>query len=98
MNLMHRIFVLIIQNIFSQSEALSIAQNRYPGSEISLKQDDDVLDTWFSSALLPLSVNGWPKTDLIESERHFPLSLMETGSRHHILLGGQNGTDVPFID
>ena len=37
------------------------------------------MDTWFSSALLPLSINGWPKTDLSESESRFPLSLMETG-------------------
>jgi len=41
-----------------------------------VKQDTDVLDTWFSSALLPLTISGWPKeTEL----KHFPLSLMETG-------------------
>ena len=44
-----------------------------------MKQDEDVLDTWFSSALLPLSINGWPKIDLNESDVGFPLSLMETG-------------------
>ena len=38
-----------------------------------------MLDTWFSSALLPLSINGWPKTDLKRNNDTFPLSLMETG-------------------
>jgi valyl-tRNA synthetase len=33
------------------------------GVAFSLKQDDDVLDTWFSSALLPLSAHGWPLVD-----------------------------------
>ena len=28
--------------------------------KITLKQDEDVLDTWFSSALFPFSVFGWP--------------------------------------
>lgn len=34
--------------------------------KISLKQDDDVLDTWFSSGLFPFSVLGWP--DQVENE------------------------------
>lgn len=41
------------------------------------QQDQDVLDTWFMSALLPLAVNGWP--DKVD-EIYYPLSLMETGS------------------
>jgi valyl-tRNA synthetase len=31
-----------------------------PSSKISLKQDEDVLDTWFSSGLFPFSIFGWP--------------------------------------
>uniref|UniRef100_A0A914ZKF4 valine--tRNA ligase n=1 Tax=Parascaris univalens TaxID=6257 RepID=A0A914ZKF4_PARUN len=38
-------------------------------------QDEDVLDTWFSSSLVPLVVAGWPENRLNSS----PLSLMETG-------------------
>lgn len=30
-------------------------------TEIALKQDEDVLDTWFSSALFPFSLFGWPE-------------------------------------
>ena len=34
---------------------------RQIGTQEQLKQDEDVLDTWFSSALLPLTAMGWPK-------------------------------------
>ena len=30
------------------------------GEELELKQDEDVLDTWFSSAIYPFAVWGWP--------------------------------------
>ncbi|KAF6779742.1 hypothetical protein AHF37_00834 [Paragonimus kellicotti] len=43
-----------------------------------VEQDPDVLDTWFSSALLPFSVLGWPdKTP--DLERFYPMQLLETG-------------------
>lgn len=44
----------------------------------NIRQDEDVLDTWFSSALLPLSALGWPKIP-VEELKGYPLSLMETG-------------------
>ncbi len=41
-------------------------------------QDEDVLDTWFSSALWPLSTLGWPeKTDLLD--RYYPNNVLVTG-------------------
>src|SRR6185437_9682059 len=44
----------------------------------SLKQDEDVLDTWFSSGLWPFSTLGWPeKTDDLKT--YFPNSVLETG-------------------
>ncbi|CAG2110843.1 unnamed protein product [Medioppia subpectinata] len=61
-------------------EALVIARRRHPSADIQVRQDTDVLDTWFSAALLPLSVNGWPQRDpTADNDQHFPLSLMETG-------------------
>ncbi|XP_050073714.1 valine--tRNA ligase-like [Anopheles maculipalpis] len=51
-----------------------------PRDAIAIEQDHDVLDTWFSSALLPFSSTGWP---LKASEEFYPLHLMETG--HDIL-------------
>ncbi|VDN99785.1 unnamed protein product [Rodentolepis nana] len=43
-----------------------------------LEQDTDVLDTWFSSSLLPLTAYGWPK-ESSELSRSYPVDLMETG-------------------
>lgn len=48
--------------------------------QVTAEQDADVLDTWFSSSLLPFSVFGGPKDDFCKS---YPLDLMETG--HDIL-------------
>ncbi len=44
----------------------------------SIKQDDDVLDTWFSSALWPFSTLGWPKQSA-QLEKFYPASDLETG-------------------
>ncbi|KAH0548688.1 valine--tRNA ligase isoform X2 [Cotesia glomerata] len=51
-------------------------------SKIILEQDPDVLDTWFSSALFPFSVFGWPE-QTPELKEFYPGSLLETG--HDIL-------------
>jgi len=45
----------------------------------SLQQDPDVLDTWFSSGLLPFSVFGWPEKSR-DQEIFYPASLLITGS------------------
>jgi valyl-tRNA synthetase len=50
---------------------------RHCGSS-ELRQDDDVLDTWFSSGLWPLTVLGWPDASA-DMRRFYPTSLMETG-------------------
>ncbi|GLZ00855.1 valine--tRNA ligase [Actinoplanes sp. NBRC 103695] len=42
------------------------------------RQDEDVLDTWFSSALWPFSTMGWPDSTL-ELERFYPTSVLVTG-------------------
>lgn len=47
---------------FSEEEALQKAVKKFkvPKEKITIKQDEDVLDTWFSSALFPFSIFGWP--------------------------------------
>ena len=68
-------------------------------------QDEDVLDTWFSSALWPFSTLGWPNTESEDLHRYFPTSCMVTGydiiffwvarmafSARHFM------NDVPFKD
>ena len=42
-------------------------------------QDEDVLDTWFSSALWPFSTLGWPDVESDDYKRYYPTSLMVTG-------------------
>jgi valyl-tRNA synthetase len=53
-------------------------RNRKPGADVSLRQDEDVLDTWFSSALWPFATLGWPEqtTDLA---RHYPNDVLISG-------------------
>jgi len=50
----------------NENDAILEAKQRYPAKKYQLDQDPDVLDTWFSSGLFPLSVLGWPddKPDL----------------------------------
>ncbi|MBI1885576.1 MAG: valine--tRNA ligase [Chloroflexi bacterium] len=67
-----------------------------------LRQDEDVLDTWFSSALWPHSTLGWP--DDTEDLRYFyPTSVLETGYdilffwvARMIMMGLYNTKDIPF--
>jgi valyl-tRNA synthetase len=42
-------------------------------------QDEDVLDTWFSSALWPFSTLGWPDTNAPDYQYFYPTTVMETG-------------------
>jgi len=44
-----------------------------------LRQDEDVLDTWFSSALWPFSTMGWPNLDSEDFKRYYPTSVLVTG-------------------
>ena len=61
----------------SAEEAQAAAQIRY-GDETPLRQDEDVLDTWFSSGLWPFSTMGWPeKTE--DLARFYPTHTLVTG-------------------
>ncbi|MBK7897388.1 MAG: valine--tRNA ligase [Anaerolineaceae bacterium] len=61
----------------SEAEALAQAQEKY-GDNITLTQDPDVLDTWFSSGLWPFSTLGWPE-NTPDLQRFYPTDVMETG-------------------
>jgi valyl-tRNA synthetase len=68
----------------------------------ALRQDEDVLDTWFSSALWPFSTLGWPaRTE--DLERYYPTSLLITGFdiiffwvARMLMMGLKFMGDVPF--
>jgi valyl-tRNA synthetase len=70
--------------------------------EVSLRQDDDVLDTWFSAALWPFSTLGWPeKTPALQT--YYPTSVLVTGFdiiffwvARMIMMGLKFMGDVPF--
>ena len=55
-----------------------ISRQLWWGHKIPLKGVDDILDTWFSSALWPISVFGWPKKTK-DFEYFYPTSVRETG-------------------
>jgi valyl-tRNA synthetase len=61
-------------------EALARAAEKFAAdpSTITLEQDEDVLDTWFSSALLPFTGFHWP-SDNPELAKYYPGTLLETG-------------------
>ncbi len=70
--------------------------------DLILKQDEDVLDTWFSSALWPFSTLGWPQSTQ-ELQRFYPTSVLVTGFdiiffwvARMIMMGMKFMGDVPF--
>ncbi len=61
----------------TEEEAKALAREHF-GHDEPLRQDEDVLDTWFSSGLWPFSTLGWPeKTE--DLERFYPTSTLVTG-------------------
>jgi valyl-tRNA synthetase len=72
------------------------------GDDVALRQDEDVLDTWFSSALWPFSTQGWPaKTESLKT--FYPGNVLVTGFdiiffwvARMIMMGLKFMDDVPF--
>ncbi|MGX4669739.1 valine--tRNA ligase [Cerasibacillus sp. JNUCC 74] len=61
-------------------ETNEIYVGKEPPADIeNWEQDEDVLDTWFSSALWPFSTMGWPNTDAEDFKRYFPTGVLVTG-------------------
>ncbi|WP_019904118.1 valine--tRNA ligase [Methylobacterium sp. 77] len=60
-----------------ETEALAQAEAKH-GREVALRRDEDVLDTWFSSALWPFSTLGWPDATP-ELDRYYPTNTLVTG-------------------
>ena len=61
----------------NENEAKKLAKKFYKRN-VELKRDEDVLDTWFSSALWPFATLGWPKKTY-ELKRFYPTSVLVTG-------------------
>ena len=70
------------------AEATGRAEKIAAGRKFTLEQDDDVLDTWFSSGLWPFAIMGWPDKVGITPARISFVSHDSTNyhSRTHLLL------------
>ena len=87
----------------TETEAKAQAKKHYK-KDVPLKRDEDVLDTWFSSALWPFSTLGWPdKTP--ELDRYYPTSVLVTGFdiiffwvARMMMMGLHFMKEVPFKD
>jgi valyl-tRNA synthetase len=86
-----------------EAEAHAQAAAHY-GKAVELRRDDDVLDTWFSSALWPFSTLGWPEKTP-ELARYYPGDVLVTGFdiiffwvARMMMMGIHFMGDVPFRD
>jgi len=62
---------------YDEEEARGQAREKH-GRDVALRRDEDVLDTWFSSALWPFSTLGWPD-ETPELARYYPTDVLVTG-------------------
>ena len=67
------------QVFVEETEEAAVAEaKKHYGETVVLKRDEDVLDTWFSSALWPFSTLGWPNKTK-ELEKYYPGEVLVTG-------------------
>ncbi len=85
-------------------EAASAAAESHYGMAVELRRDEDVLDTWFSSALWPFSTLGWPE-ETAAVKRYYPGDVLVTGFdiiffwvARMMMMGIYFMGDVPFKD
>ena len=89
-------------NVYVGHDEAEVRQKHNIAADVELKQDEDVLDTWFSSALWPFSTLGWPEnTDALKT--WYPTSVLVTGFdiiffwvARMMMMGIKFMDDVPF--
>ncbi len=89
-------------NIYVAADEAAARAKYGLGADVALRQDEDVLDTWFSSALWPFSTMGWPEqTDSLKT--FYPGNVLVTGFdiiffwvARMIMMGLKFAGDVPF--
>jgi valyl-tRNA synthetase len=89
-------------NIYVGRSEAEVREKHGLDFEVKLTQDDDVLDTWFSSALWPFSTLGWPE-QTAALKTFYPTSVLVTGFdiiffwvARMIMMGVKFMDDVPF--
>ncbi|MBV8850769.1 MAG: valine--tRNA ligase [Methylobacteriaceae bacterium] len=93
----------VTRGIYDDKQAGEIAEDPVRAREL-LTRDEDVLDTWFSSALWPFSTLGWPD-ETPELKRYYPTSALVTGFdiiffwvARMMMMGLHFRHEVPFHD
>jgi valyl-tRNA synthetase len=93
----------VTREIYDDEEAGEIAEDPERSREL-LTRDEDVLDTWFSSALWPFSTLGWPD-ETPDLKRYYPTSVLVTGFdiiffwvARMMMMGLHFRHEVPFRD
>ncbi len=88
----------------TEAEAHALAKTHYGSAPFALTRDEDVLDTWFSSALWPFSTLGWPE-QTPEFKRYYPTDVLVTGFdiiffwvARMMMMGLHFTGEVPFRD
>ena len=91
-------------NIYVAHDEDEVRSKYQLAAEVELRQDEDVLDTWFSSALWPFSTLGWPDSE-DDLGIFYPTSVLVTGFdiiffwvARMIMMGLKFIGDVPFRD
>ena len=89
-------------NIYVGHDEADVRQKHQLADSVALRQDEDVLDTWFSSALWPFSTLGWPADDAA-LKTWYPTSVLVTGFdiiffwvARMMMMGIKFMDDVPF--
>ncbi len=92
------------QNHYVGTSESDVRKKYNLSDDIKLVQDEDVLDTWFSSALWPFSTLGWPE-DTDDLNDYYPTSLLVTGFdiiffwvARMIMMGLYTMENIPFKD
>ena len=86
-----------VELVGSMDESLAkVGLGGKPPAKVPVWRDEDVLDTWFSSALWPFSTLGWPY-ETAELKRYYPTNVLVDRLRHHLLLGRAHDDDGPSL-
>ena len=90
------------ENIYVGRSEQEVREKHNLAADYPLRQDEDVLDTWFSSALWPFSTTGWPE-DTQRLKEFYPTNVLVTGFdiiffwvARMIMMGLKFMDDVPF--
>jgi valyl-tRNA synthetase len=95
-------------NIYVGHDEADARDKHHLAADVALAQDNDVLETWFSSALWPFSTMGWPNNALMAQrgfDRYLPSSVLVTGFdiiffwvARMIMMTDRLAGEIPFHD